>query len=177
MRTFQEVTSELPGRPARILKNQNVYILGIWASWCIITDYYKCFYKQTDTVSCMVVTSRLYITVSYGSCMVAASDLYSTVSYGRAVQTPSAVDAIRWHVVQYIIYCASAYGKKLTCFGISKSVRSPPVWLKVSPPSAWLGAAPPSSPSLPASEPVSLPRPCLPRMEMFGGGGIIGEGV
>ena len=25
---------------ARILKNQNLYILGIWASWCIITDYY-----------------------------------------------------------------------------------------------------------------------------------------
>ena len=53
------------------------------------------FYKQTDTVSCMVAKSRLYVTVSYGSCMVAASDLYSTVSYGRAVQTPSAVDDVR----------------------------------------------------------------------------------
>ena len=81
VRTFQEVTSELPGRPGRILRNQNVYILGIWASWCIITDYYYCF-LQTDTVSCMVATSRLYVTVSYGSCMIAASDLYSTVSYG-----------------------------------------------------------------------------------------------
>ena len=37
---------------------------------------------------CMVATSRLYVTVSYGSCVVAASDLYSTVSYGGAVQTP-----------------------------------------------------------------------------------------
>ena len=27
VRTFQEVASELPGRPGRILKNQNVYIL------------------------------------------------------------------------------------------------------------------------------------------------------
>ena len=67
--------------------------------------------------------------------------------------------------------------KKLACFGISKSVRSPPVWLKVSPPFAWLEAAPPSSPLLPASELVSLSRQCLPRVEMIGGGIIIGEGV
>ena len=46
---------------------------------------------QKDTGSCMVATSRLYVTVSYGSCMVAASDLCSTVSYDGAVQTPSAV--------------------------------------------------------------------------------------
>ena len=44
---------------------------------------------------CMVATSRLYVTVSYGSCVVAASDLYSTVSYGGAVQTPGAMCTCR----------------------------------------------------------------------------------
>ena len=76
----------------------------------------------------------------------------------------------------YHLLCVSIW-EKTHLLGISKSVRSPPVWLKVAFPSAWLEAAPPSSPLLPASEPVSLPRPCLPRMEMFGGGVIIGEGV
>ena len=61
----------------------------------IISVFFCLFFLQTNTVSCMVATSRLYVTVSYGSCMVAASDLYSTVSYGRAVQTPSAVDDVR----------------------------------------------------------------------------------
>ena len=76
----------------------------------------------------------------------------------------------------YHLLCVSIWEKPI-CFGILKSVRSPPVCLKVSPPSAWLEAAPPSSPLLPASELVSLPRPCLPRMEMFGGGVFIGEGM
>ena len=57
---------------------------------------------QTDTVSCMVATSRLYVTVSYGSCMVAASDLYSTVSYGGAVQTPSAVGVHTKQLVPFL---------------------------------------------------------------------------
>ena len=56
----------------------------------------------TNTVSCMVATSRLYVTVSYGSCVVAASDLYSTVSYGRAVRTQSAVDDVREPSMVYV---------------------------------------------------------------------------
>ena len=50
--------------------------------------------------------------------------------------------------------------------GYEKSIRSP---------NAWLKAAPPSSRLSPVSELVSLPRPCLPRMEVFGGGVFTGE--
>ena len=57
---------------------------------------------------------------------------------------------------------------RLTCLGISKSVRSP---------NKWLRAAPPSPPVLPVSELVSLPRPCLPRMDVFGGGVVAGVRV
>ena len=95
---------------ACILKNQNVYILGIWASWCIITIIMSVL--QTDTVSCMVATSRLYVTVSYGSCIVAASDLYSTVSYGGAVQTPGAMCTCRGCTIsqQNRVVQTSAFG-------------------------------------------------------------------
>ena len=76
-----------------------------------------------------------------------------------------------------LYHLLSVVGKhigKLTCFGMSKSVRSPPAWLKAAPPPAWLKANPPSSPLLPASELVSLPCPCLPRVEVFGGGVFTG---
>ena len=84
--------------------------------------------------------------------------------------------AIRW-VLYSLLSVVRKHMEKPTCFRISKSVRSPPAWLKVSPPPAWLEAAPPSSLLLSASELVSLPRPCLPRMEVFGGGIFIGGGM
>ena len=70
------------------------------------------FFLQTDTVSCVVATSRLYVTVSYGSCMVAASDLYSTVSYGGAVQTPGAMCTCRGCTIsqQNRVVRTSAFG-------------------------------------------------------------------
>ena len=66
----------------------------------------------TNTVSCMVATSRLYVTVSYGSCVVAASDLYSTVSYGGAVQTPGAICTCRGCTIsqQNRVVPTSAFG-------------------------------------------------------------------
>ena len=69
-------------------------------------------FLQTDTVSCMVATSRLYVTVSYGSCMVAASDLYSTVSYRGAVQTPGAMCLCRGCTIsqQNRVVRTSAFG-------------------------------------------------------------------
>ena len=69
-------------------------------------------FLQTDTVSCMVATSRLYVTVSYGFCMVAASDLYSTVSYGGAVQTPGAMCTCRGCTIsqQNRVVRTSAFG-------------------------------------------------------------------
>ena len=79
-----------------VFKRIRAYIYSVFGRHgALLLLIVSVFYKQTDTVSCMVATSRLYVTVSYGSCMVAASDLYSTVSYGRAVQTPSAVDDVR----------------------------------------------------------------------------------
>ena len=88
---------------------------------------------------------------------------------------PSAADCVREGLIvragsalpsvcmgcTFIVCCAQTYGK-LTCSGMSKSVRSPHAWLQAAPP--------PSSPLSPVSELVSLPRPCLPRMGVFGGG-------
>ena len=62
-------------------------VFGCPGTLLLINYYYYYF--------CMVATSRLYVTVSYGSCVVAASDLYSTVSYGGAVQTPGAMCTCR----------------------------------------------------------------------------------
>ena len=92
---------------------------------------------------------------------------------------PSAVDDVRegrnctcrfcsaicLHGLYNLLSIVLKHTVKLTCFGISKSVRSP---------NAWLKAAPPSSPLSPVSELVSFPRPYLPRMEVFGGGVFTG---
>ena len=92
---------------------------------------------------------------------------------------PSAVDDVRegrnctcrfcsaicLHELYNLLSVVRKHIGKITCFGMPKSVRSP---------HAWLEAAPPSSPLSPVSELVSLPRPCLPRMDVFGGGVFTG---
>ena len=55
----------------------------------------------------------------------------------------------------------------LTCFGTSKSVRSPDPWLWISSPSAVSAV----------SAFASLPRSCLPRTDVLGGGVAASVGV
>ena len=80
-------------------------VFGCSGTLLLIYYYYYYFY-------CMVATSRLYVTVSYGSYVVAASDLYSTVSYGGAVQTPGAMCTCRGCTIsqQNRVVRTSAFG-------------------------------------------------------------------
>ena len=80
------------------------------------------------------------------------------VREGVIVRAGSALPSICMGCLIYCFLCANIYGKAYL--------------LRDCPESACLveSRPPPSSPSSPASELVSLPRPCLPRMEVFGGG-------
>ena len=73
--------------------------------------------------------------------------------------------AICLHGLYNLLPVVHKHMGKVTCFGMSKSVRSS---------HGWLEAAPPPSPLSPVSELVSLPCPCLPRIEVLGGGVFTG---
>ena len=86
VRTFQEVTSELLGRPARIFKKSERIYIRYFGRHSALLLIIIGVVTSKQTQSLVWSQSGLYGTVSYGSCMVATSGWYSTVSYGRAVQ-------------------------------------------------------------------------------------------
>ena len=60
----QRVTSELPGRSGRIVRDHNVYVLGIWVSRYVISDYYY-YYYCTLLFLMAFVWSRAICTVRF----------------------------------------------------------------------------------------------------------------
>ena len=80
------------------------------------------------------------------------------VREGVILRAGSALPPICMGCTMYCLLCANIYGKTYL--------------LRDCPESTCLAESrpPPSSPLSPVSELVSLPRPCLPRMEVFGGG-------